>query len=74
VIDDDALSIIEGALQDASMQVRDNMIPKSQTITVPAVLTENDTRELISKAAHSIVPVSGDNVDNVIGILLAKDL
>ena len=74
VLDADALSIIEGALQVSSMQVRDIMIPRSQVVTVPAVLAANDIIELIIKASHSRFPVIGDNVDNVIGILLAKDL
>lgn len=43
-------------------------------VTVPAVLAANDIIELIIKASHSRFPVIGDNVDNVIGILLAKDL
>ena len=74
VLDADALSIIEGALQVSSMQVRDIMIPRSQVVTVPADLAANDIIELITKASHSRFPVIGDNVDNVIGILLAKDL
>ncbi len=74
VLDADALSIIEGALQVSSMQVRDIMIPRSQVITVPAKLAANEIIELVTKASHSRFPVIGDNVDNVMGILLAKDL
>jgi hemolysin (HlyC) family protein len=74
VLDADALSIIEGALQVSSMQVRDIMIPRSQVITVPADLDAVEIIELITKASHSRFPVIGDNVDNVLGILLAKDL
>jgi magnesium and cobalt transporter len=74
VLDADALSIMEGALQVSSMQVRDIMIPRSQVVTVPAKLAVNEIIELITKASHSRFPVIGDNVDNVMGILLAKDL
>jgi magnesium and cobalt transporter len=74
VLDADALSIIEGALQVSSMQVRDIMIPRSQVITVPADLAAVEIIELITKASHSRFPVIGDNVDSVLGILLAKDL
>jgi magnesium and cobalt transporter len=74
VLDADALSIIEGALQVSSMQVRDIMIPRSQVITVPADLAAVEIIELITKASHSRFPVMGDNVDSVLGILLAKDL
>ncbi len=74
VLDADALGIIEGALQVSSMQVRDIMIPRSQVVTVSASLKLNEILELVSKASHSRFPVVGENVDNVMGILLAKDL
>ena len=74
VLDSDALSIIEGALQVSSMQVRDIMIPRSQVVTVPARLPLNEIIELVTRASHSRFPVIGENVDNVMGILLAKDL
>ena len=74
VLDADALGIIEGALQVSSMQVRDIMIPRSQLAIVSAKLPPNEIIELVTKASHSRFPVTGENVDNVIGILLAKDL
>ncbi|MCH8175915.1 MAG: CBS domain-containing protein [Proteobacteria bacterium] len=74
VLDADALSIIEGALQVSSMQVRDIMIPRSQVVTVAAKLPAKDIIRLVIEASHSRFPVVGDNVDNVMGILLAKDL
>ena len=74
VLDADALGIIEGALQVSNMQVRDIMIPRSQVVTVPAKLPLTEIIELVTKASHSRFPVIGENVDNVIGILLAKDL
>ncbi len=74
LLDADALSIIEGALQVSSMQVRDIMIPRSQVVTVPAKLAAKEIVALITTASHSRFPVIGDNVDNVMGILLAKDL
>ena len=74
LLDADALSIIEGALQVSSMQVRDVMIPRSQVVTVTAKLAASEVIELVIKASHSRFPVVGENVDNVMGILLAKDL
>ena len=74
VLDAYALSIIEGALQVSSMQVRDIMIPRSQVVTVPASLSPSEIIDLVSKASHSRFPIIGENVDNVLGILLAKDL
>ena len=74
VLDADALGIIEGALQVSSMQVRDIMIPRSQVVTVAADLNLQQILQLVSRASHSRFPVVGENVDHVMGILLAKDL
>jgi len=74
VLDADALGIIEGALQVSSMQVRDIMIPRSQVVTVSGSLKLSEILDLVSRASHSRFPVVGENVDNVMGILLAKDL
>jgi magnesium and cobalt transporter len=74
LLDYDALSMIEGVLEVSEMQVRDVMIPRTQM----AVININDRPEqflpLIIESAHSRFPVIGDNRDEVLGILLAKDL
>ena len=74
LLDADALTIIEGALQVSSLHVRDIMIPRSQVVNVPAKLSPNDIIHLVTKASHSRFPVTGETVDDVMGILLAKDL
>ncbi len=74
VIDADLLSIIEGALQVSEMQVRDIMIPRSQVVTVKASATPHEILPVVIEAQHSRFPVIGDTIDEVIGILLAKDL
>jgi len=74
VLESDALSIIEGALQVSEMKVRDIMVPRSQVITVKANDSIEDCLEDIIESAHSRFPVLGENADEVIGILLAKDL
>ena len=74
LIDADALSITEGALQVCDMQVRDVMIPRAQM----DVIDLDDPVEKIAAfaidAAHSRFPAVGENRDDVIGILMAKDL
>ncbi|MGM0633362.1 MAG: HlyC/CorC family transporter, partial [Pseudomonadota bacterium] len=74
VLDADALSIMEGALQVSSMQVREIMIPRAQVVTVPARSNLSDIIDTVVRASHSRFPVIGDNPDTVLGILLAKDL
>jgi magnesium and cobalt transporter len=74
LLDSDALSIIEGALAVSDMQVRDIMVPRAQM----DVIDINDSLEKITAFAiesnHSRFPAIGENKDDVIGILLAKDL
>jgi magnesium and cobalt transporter len=74
VLDADALSIIEGALQVSSMQVREIMIPRSQVVTVSAKNTLEEILDIVVEASHSRFPVVSENQDNIMGILLAKDL
>jgi magnesium and cobalt transporter len=74
VLDIEALSIIEGALQVSDMQVRDIMIPRSQMTTIKAAQNPREFLPDVIEAAHSRYPVIGESVDDVLGILLAKDL
>ena len=74
VIDHEAFSMIDGALQVAEMQVRDIMLPRSQMIVLEMDLTEEELMNTVIASAHSRFPVIGDSKDEVVGILLAKDL
>ncbi|AMO58340.1 magnesium transporter [Endozoicomonas montiporae] len=74
IIDTEALSIIEGAVQVADMQVREIMIPRSQMVCVDEDQEPRDFLPKIIESAHSRFPVIGDTKDEIIGILLAKDL
>ncbi|QJD58923.1 HlyC/CorC family transporter [Pseudomonas sp. gcc21] len=74
VLDIEALSIIEGALQVSDMQVRDIMIPRSQMTTIKATQNPREFLPAVIEAAHSRYPVIGETIDDVLGILLAKDL
>ncbi|QEY57973.1 HlyC/CorC family transporter [Pseudomonas sp. C27(2019)] len=74
LLDNDALAIVEGAIQIADLQVRDIMIPRSQMISIKACQKPEEFLPSIIDAAHSRYPVVGENNDEVLGILLAKDL
>lgn len=69
----EVLSIIEGALQVSEMQVRDVMIPRNSVVEINASEGIEGFVPKIIEAAHSRYPVVNDN-DDVVGILLAKDL
>ncbi|MBU2708398.1 CBS domain-containing protein [Zooshikella marina] len=74
VLDPESLSIIEGAMQVSEMQVREIMIPRAQMECVELSQPPIEFIPQIIKTAHSRYPVIGENKDEVIGILLAKDL
>lgn len=74
LINPDALSMIEGVLQVSEMQVRDIMIPRSQMATINRDHSFDEILPVIIESAHSRFPVLGDNKDEVVGMLLAKDL
>lgn len=74
LLDFDALSMIEGVLEVSEMQVRDVMIPRTQMVVINIEDPTEQFLPLIVESAHSRFPVIGDNRDEVLGILLAKDL
>jgi len=74
LLDSEALAIVEGAIQVADLQVRDIMVPRSQMITIKATQAPKDFLPAVIDAAHSRYPVMGENHDEVLGVLLAKDL
>jgi len=74
LLDADALSIIEGALNVSEMQVRDIMIPRAQVDFIDINEPIDTFIPRVMATAHSRFPVIDQNRDDVIGILLAKDL
>ncbi len=66
--------MIEGVLQVSETQVRDVMIPRSQMDMLDVTESPEKFIPFVIETAHSRFPVFEDNRDNVIGILLAKDL
>src|SRR5262247_1523071 len=74
LLDGDALSMIEGALQVSEMQVRDIMVPRSQMDMIDVNEPPDKFIPHVIATAHSRFPVVDKTRDDVIGILLAKDL
>ena len=70
----DALAMIEGVLQVSEMQVRDIMIPRSQVVVIDRDAELDEFLPVVIEASHSRYPVIGESKDEVIGMLLAKDL
>ncbi len=74
LMDADSLAMIEGVLQVSEMQVRDIMIPRSQMDVIDITDPPETFIPHVIETAHSRFPVIEDNKNDVIGILLAKDL
>ena len=74
LLDQEALTIIRGAMQVADLQVRDIMVPRSKMVVVEANQTLKEFLPTIISSAHSRFPVVGKSPDDIIGGLLAKDL
>ena len=74
LLDPDALLMIEGALQVSEIQVRDIMIPRVQMIVIDNDAKPEDILSIVVESGHSRFPVVDDTNDEIVGILLAKDL
>jgi len=74
LLDAEALAMIEGVMQVSEMQARDVMIPRSQMDMIDVEEQPVAFIPFVIETAHSRFPVYENGKDNVIGILLAKDL
>lgn len=70
----DTLAMIEGALRVTDMRVDDVMIPRAQMVSVSVNCSFDDVLQTVIESGHSRFPVHGEDRDEIVGILLAKDL
>ncbi len=74
IINQDASEMLEGVLRVAELQVRDIMVARSQMVVVSRDDPPEKILPAVIEAGHSRYPVIGEDRDQVVGILLAKDL
>lgn len=74
ILDTEALSIVEGALNISQIEARDIMTPRSQIVMISRDASPIEILKQVTATPHSRFPVIDNDRDNVIGILLAKDL
>ncbi|OBW90683.1 CNNM family magnesium/cobalt transport protein CorC [Gallibacterium genomosp. 3] len=74
IINQETRQMIEGVIEISELRVRDIMIPRSQIVFINAEQSLSECLDVIIDSAHSRFPVIADERDNVIGLLLAKDL
>ena len=74
LIGGDTLKMMEGAIAVADLTVGDVMVPRAQMVSLPVEARFLDLMKQVVESGHSRFPVHGDNKDEILGILLAKDL
>ena len=74
LIDADALRMLEGVLGVAELQVRDIMVPRAQMVVVRRDDPPSKLLPVLVESGHSRFPVMDDDRDDIVGILLAKDV
>ena len=74
IVGEDEFAMLQGVLEVADTQVRDIMIPRSHMVVVSKDQTGEEVLKVITESNHSRFPVIGDDRDEVVGIVLAKDL
>jgi magnesium and cobalt transporter len=73
-IDSDEKSMLSGVLEVSETQVREVMVPRSQMVVIDIGENFDDILKVIIESGHSRFPVIGEDRDEVLGVLLAKDL
>ncbi len=74
IFDADTLQMVEGVFQVVEMRVRDIMIPRGQMEVVEYDATLEEILAVVIESGHSRFPVINEDKDNVVGVVLAKDL
>lgn len=74
VLDADEVAMLQGVLEVSQTQVREVMVPRSQMVVLERDAPKEETFRIIIEAGHSRFPVIGADRDEVVGVLLAKDL
>ena len=74
LIDADSLRMMEGALSVSELSVGDVMVSRAQMVSLPADARFIDLMKQVVESGHSRFPVHGEDKDEILGILLAKDL
>ena len=74
LVDGDALTMLEGVLEVGDLKVRDIMVPRAQMVFVRRSDPAARILPVVVESGHSRVPVMDEDRDDIVGILLAKDL
>lgn len=74
LLSNDTLTMVEGAIKVTELNVDDVMVPRAQIVMIAADATLEEILAAVVESGHSRFPVHGEDKDEILGILLAKDL
>lgn len=74
IVDADAADMIDGVLETRELQSRDIMVPRAQMVCIESDWGLEKILATVVESGHSRYPIIGDNKDEIVGVLLAKDL
>jgi magnesium and cobalt transporter len=74
LLSNDTLTMVEGAIKVTELSVDDVMVPRAQIVMLPVDAPIKDILSTVIESGHSRFPVHGEDKDDVLGVLLAKDL
>ena len=74
LLDADGMGMVRRILESDQTQARDVMIPRAQIVSLERGWSLEQIIKTVTEAGHSRYPVTGDSKDEVVGVLLAKDL
>lgn len=74
LLDPETLAMVEGVIRYSDLKVRDIMLPRSQIIAISSNISHTALLDTVRIHRHSRYPIFDDNINNIIGILHAKDL
>jgi len=70
----DTLRMMEGAIAVSEMTVSDVMVTRAQMVMLSVDAPFEDIMDAVIESGHSRFPVHGEDKDEILGVLLAKDL
>lgn len=73
-VDSQNRSLLHGFIKYQDRVVREIMIPRVEIFCLAATTTINDAASLILREGYTRVPVYEDSIDNLLGVIMAKDL
>jgi len=73
-VDEEEKEMIESVIELADKHVGEIMTPRTEMVGVDCHASLREVKEVISREGHSRIPVYEETIDNILGVLYAKDL